>query len=90
MPGITERREYAELLLDTPRDERASVKPKITKKETKPALDDTSEDIFEQARNLIMLSATLLNASGAKPTRQHSASGRRSTRPPAAPLPHPA
>lgn len=54
LPGITERRDYAELLLDTPRDERASVKPKIAKKETKSEVEDTPEDIFDKAKTLIM------------------------------------
>ncbi|MGG2140851.1 hypothetical protein [Symbiopectobacterium sp. RP] len=54
LPGITERREYAELLLDMPRDERAGVKPTVTKKETEATVGDTPEDIFKQARNLIM------------------------------------
>ncbi|MBG6240462.1 MAG: hypothetical protein EKE12_01125 [Candidatus Symbiopectobacterium sp. Clec_Harlan] len=54
LPGITERREYAELLLDTPRDERAGVKPTVAKKETEPTVGDTPEEIFERARNLIM------------------------------------
>lgn len=54
LPGITERRNYAELLLDTPRDERASIKPKITKKETKSEVEDTPEAIFDKAKTLIM------------------------------------
>lgn len=54
LPGITERRDYAELLLNTPRDERASVKPKIAKKETKSEVEDTPEAIFDKAKTLIM------------------------------------
>lgn len=54
LPGITERRDYAELLLDTPRDERASVKPKIAKKDTKSEVEDIPEDLFDKARTLVM------------------------------------
>ncbi|KMV67442.1 hypothetical protein AI29_13200 [bacteria symbiont BFo2 of Frankliniella occidentalis] len=54
LPGITERRDYAELLLDTPRDERASIKPKIAKKETKFEVEDIPEDLFDKAKTLIM------------------------------------
>lgn len=41
LPGITERREYATLLLNTPVDKRAKVKPKTSKKlEEKPSATD--------------------------------------------------
>lgn len=64
LPGITERRAYAELLLDTPKEKRADVKPakpkatgkgKATTTETK--VDDATPDaaaLLEQGKQLII------------------------------------
>lgn len=59
LPGITERREYATLLLNTPVDKRAKVKPKTSKKlEEKPsATDEDTIDVAalrEKGKQLIL------------------------------------
>ncbi|MGF2656462.1 hypothetical protein ACQUWL_29015 [Serratia marcescens] len=59
LPGITERRAYADLLLDTPKEKRANVKPakpKASAKGQKEAVD-TAEDpkaLFAKAEQLIL------------------------------------
>ncbi|AGQ30542.1 hypothetical protein [Serratia liquefaciens] len=66
LPGITERRAYAELLLDTPKEKRADVKPakpkatgkgKATATETVTTSDDSVPDaaaLLEQGKQLII------------------------------------
>lgn len=59
LPGITERRAYAELLLDTPKEKRADVKPAKPKAEkpkdteSEPAAEDPKA-LFSKAEKLIL------------------------------------
>ncbi|MGP0955201.1 hypothetical protein ACJ8PI_24160 [Serratia sp. CY82433] len=59
LPGITERRAYADLLLDTPKEKRADVKPAKPKESAKGKKEtvDTAEDpkaLFAKAEQLIL------------------------------------
>ena len=59
LPGITERRAYADLLLDTPKEKRADVKPAKPKASAKGKKEtvDTAEDpkaLFAKAEQLIL------------------------------------
>ncbi|MBC3251239.1 hypothetical protein H8I91_13265 [Serratia fonticola] len=57
LPGITERRTYADLLLDTPREDRAKVKPVKPKGTTKQKAETPDADpkaLFAQAEQLIL------------------------------------
>lgn len=57
LPGITERRAYADLLLDTPREDRAKVKPVKPKGTTKQKAETPDADpkaLFAQAEQLIL------------------------------------
>ncbi|MEL5315726.1 hypothetical protein PTR49_05535 [Serratia ureilytica] len=59
LPGITERRAYADLLLDTPKAKRADVKPAKPKESAKGKKEtvDTAEDpkaLFAKAEQLIL------------------------------------
>lgn len=57
LPGITERRAYADLLLDTPKEDRAKIKPVKPKGTTKQKAETPDVDpkaLFAQAEQLIL------------------------------------